>query len=245
MAPAVLSLSRNSLKSAIRGAARKAGYDLRVAQPNLNDFLRSRAIDLVIDVGAHIGGFGQTLRELGYSGQIVSFEPIEANFQMLQVRARKDGKWACHKLAMGDEPGILPISVTQVRTLSSFVPQGPIAKNYPEATIVRTEDVQVATLDSAPLRLDGSSAFLKIDTQGFERNVLAGAPKTMKKVLGVQLEVPVVHFYQNTWTIEEAFAFMRAAGFVLCQATPVGFCGQDPVAIGELDCIFRRKSSID
>jgi hypothetical protein len=69
----------------IRGAARSLalslGYDVRrTGSFNDNDyrrpihFLRSRNIDLVIDVGANVGQYAESLRKAGYAGWIVSFE---------------------------------------------------------------------------------------------------------------------------------------------------------------------------
>ncbi len=63
------------------------------------------AIDCVLDVGAHTGGYGVLLRELGYAGEIVSFEPTAASFAALEARARQRPEMAGPPARAGDERG--------------------------------------------------------------------------------------------------------------------------------------------
>ncbi len=84
---------------------------------------------------------------------------------------------------------------------------------------------------------------LKIDTQGFEREVLEGAQKTLSLVKGVLLELPIVNFYEGTWSFSEALDYMVARGWLLAQVEPVGYDPQDGVSAVELDCLFRRSQS--
>jgi hypothetical protein len=49
------------LRQTVRNAFRKRGWDV-VKGPNLNQFLASRDVDLVIDVGANKGDYGVHLR---------------------------------------------------------------------------------------------------------------------------------------------------------------------------------------
>src|SRR5882672_4717902 len=59
-------------------------------------------IDCVLDVGAHVGQYGRFLRNIGYTGHIVSFEPVRANFARLERRSERDAKWTIHRLALGN-----------------------------------------------------------------------------------------------------------------------------------------------
>src|SRR6056300_765065 len=50
-------------------------------------------INSVIDVGANIGQYALELRDLNYKGDIVSFEPLEKEFQILEKKSFRDSKW--------------------------------------------------------------------------------------------------------------------------------------------------------
>src|SRR4249919_3716648 len=65
------------------------------------EILESLKIDLVLDVGAHIGGYGLELRSNGYSGRIVSFEPLSETYKELASVAKRDPAWDCHQVALG------------------------------------------------------------------------------------------------------------------------------------------------
>jgi hypothetical protein len=77
--------------------------------------------------------------------------------------------------------------------------------------------------------------FIKIDTQGFEREMLAGGPKALAGATGVLLELPVINIYDDVWTLHEAVGSMREIGFIPSQFEPVGH--HNPIR-------WRRSSSI-
>ena len=55
--------------------------------------MRGNNINLVIDVGAHRGTYGNELRNDGYRGRIVSFEPLAGPFNELRKKVEKDSLW--------------------------------------------------------------------------------------------------------------------------------------------------------
>ena len=85
------------------------------------------------------------------------------------------------------------------------------------------------------------AAFLKIDTQGYERQVLLGAPECLLNVLGVQMELPIMHLYEGAWKFHEAVAYMSDRGFEISNIVPVNYDQTDTVSLVEVDCIFRRR----
>lgn len=213
-------------------------------EPGLIEFLDSRKVDLVFDVGANDGHFGLWLRESGYRGGIVSFEPIRALFDRLEARAQEDEAWEAHPVALGEKPGTARINVSASAVFSSLRPHREAATTFdPEAVPVRTEEIAIATLDAfAPLHA-GRTCFLKIDTQGFEQQVLLGARATLPMLQGVQLELPIIHLYSGVWGMSEAISFMAGQGFVVAQIRPVNYHPGDPVSWVEADCLFRRADA--
>lgn len=230
------------MKRLIKKAFRFFGYDIQKgAAANALDFLKVRQVDIVIDVGANIGQFGLYLRRWGYKEHIVSFEPIKSTCEVLKTAASRDGHWEVHNYALGARPGRMMLNVSENTIFSSFLELSDAAqRSYPETAVRRREEVEVVKLDDVVASFRGRNVFLKIDTQGFERQVLEGATKTMESLQGVQLELPVVHLYRDTWRIEEAIDYMRKAGFVIAQLRPLAYHSEDPVSLLVIDCIFRR-----
>lgn len=228
------------MKAFIQAVARRAGYDILRKKPGLVEFLDSRKIKTVVDVGANEGQFGLWLRARGYRGRIVSFEPTSAAFNVLKSKAARDGKWEVHRLALGAQSGQATINVSGYSEFNSLQQVTSAATRFdPRSAAIKQELIDVRTFDEMCIE-DLPHTLLKIDTQGFERQVLTGAVRSLPILCAVQLELPIVHLYKDTWRISEALEYMRTQGFVLSQMQPVNFSSVDPVSLVEVDALFRR-----
>ena len=70
---------------------------------------------------AHAAATATLLREAGYGGEIVSFEPVAASFAALERRAADDPRWRAHRLALGREPGTAQLNVARESNFTSFL----------------------------------------------------------------------------------------------------------------------------
>lgn len=225
----------------VRSFFRKRGYDL-VRGPNLHDYLRSRDVDLVVDVGGNSGGYGTYLRRWGYRGHILSLEPTSGAFQKLKALTARDPRWTALKLAAGREPGQATISVSRDDRFSSFHRLSAEGVAYdPKAAVIAEEAVEVVTLDGLLADNASQRPFLKIDTQGFERAILEGSGTFLNRCVGVQLELPIQQLYEDVWSLEEALSFMEDRGFMIAQTAPTNPRHDDPASVAELDCVFRPR----
>jgi len=224
----------------IRKILKSRGRDLIKYEPRLIDFLEHRKIDVVVDVGANTGQFAALLRKDRYAGRIISLEPIASVFEQLQTTAAGDPLWTTLNLAAGAHNGTAEIGVSDDTVFSSMLAVNRTASDFdPRARVVARETIQVRRLDELLADLQGR-IFLKIDTQGFEAQVLDGAGEWMSRVAGVQMELPCVHLYDGVWTMSQAMAAMERLGFTLFQARPVNVSKTDSIAPIELDCVFGR-----
>ena len=85
----------------------------------------------------------------------------------------------------------------------------------PHVDYIGEEEITVARLDDvAPEHLaSATKPFLKIDTQGFEREVLAGGAQTLETCVGLQLELSFVPLYSGGMLVDEAISFAYDQGF--------------------------------
>ena len=241
---AVPTFSSESLvmKTLIRRALRSFDLDIvRIgSRPSVIDFLFDRKIDLVLDVGANEGQFASSLRQHNYTGRIMSFEPIASVFEKLAISARNDPKWNIYNVALGAKAERTDIHVSVHSTFSSLRPLTEAAtKHEQSAAVDHIEQIEIRTLDDV-LPNPSGNILLKIDTQGFEQEVLQGARATLPALRGALMELPIVQFYHGNWSIQEALGFMAQAGFVPAQIHPVNYHSQDKFSVVEVDCLFRR-----
>lgn len=229
------------MKQFLKNAVRALGFEVRRIEPgrDLPSFVHSQSISLVLDVGANVGQFAMHLRERGYDGKIVSFEPISDVFSQLSKNAANDRNWQIVNSALGAASGSTTINVSEETVFSSILRQTDYAvDSFAGARPTRQEEIKLLKLDEV-FDYPGERILLKIDTQGYERDVLEGAANSLRSIEAVWLELPIVHLYQGVWGLEEAVSYMSERGFILSQIAPVNARWEDPVL--EVDCLFRRR----
>ncbi len=235
------------------GCLHSLGYELVPYPPS--DWARSRevlervlgklAIDCVFDVGANRGQYGDQLREIGYKGWILSFEPARALFDDLSRRAARRPPWRVFPYALGSENGQAEINVGESSFLTSFlVPLGP-SKTLPMNRAIGKETVEIRRLDSIFEQcMEGIGArriYLKLDTQGFDLEVLRGAEGILGSVLGAQTELSFVPIYHEMPGYMESLREFENRGFSVVDFVPVTRVSGDLLMM-EMDCILARGS---
>ena len=180
--------------------------------------LSAHGVDLVLDVGAAGGGYGCELRAFGYHGTIVSFEPMRDAYDRLSAARAGDERWLAHRCALGAGPGSAEINVASNSDSSSLLPMAERHRAAaPSVGYVGTETIDVARLDdvAAAHLATHQRPFLKLDTQGFEKQVLDGGPETLAQCVGLQVELSFVPLYDGGLLVDEAISLAYAAGFHL------------------------------
>jgi hypothetical protein len=111
----------------------------------------------------------------------------------------------------------------------------------PESAFTRSEETPIETLDSvsAQYMTPRNSTLIKIDTQGFEWQVLDGASQTVKLARGVMIELSVVPLYSGQRLWQEIFQRLESEGFRLWSLNPAFVDPRDGKTL-QLDGLFFR-----
>lgn len=227
------------IRSRARGLANDLGYDvhkLREAPepgaeperpptilPNadeavaeLMEVARPRA---VIDVGANVGQFASWVRRSGFDGPIISFEPQPDEHAELAAASELDAEWTvAPRCAVGSGDGTAQIHVAGNSQSSSMLEMLDLHKdNAPASVYVDSLETPVRRLDDllAEFDFDPAGALLKIDTQGFESEVLRGASLTLPVIAAAHVELSLAPLYDGQALVSEIFALFGAAGLEL------------------------------
>ena len=184
-------------------------------------------INCVLDVGANVGQYAQRLRAAGYTGRIVSFEPLGEFADKLRAAAVDDPGWTVCQYALGDTDSVAEINATPGRTLSSLLPASEFGKEWSNslrAPVQETVSVRrlASVLDEVVAGLDDPRIYLKLDTQGFDLQAVRGAGERLGEIIGLQSEVSCLPIYEQMPQMEEHLAEYRSAGFDIAGMYPVG-----------------------
>lgn len=212
---------------------------------NLRSILRDNSITCVLDVGANAGQFAESLRRLGYTGRIISFEPATKPRGILHAAAEGDPQWSIEPYALGSAAGTGVISVYMSDTFSSMRPVNDVGReNFGEFLGVTAEEkIEVKRLDDQlpVLFPDGipKGLLLKTDTQGYDLDVLQGSARTLECTQAVVTEAACEAIYANAPLYREVLAFLEAAGFAASGFYPTGH-RKDALVMMEFDALFVR-----
>lgn len=178
------------------------------------DKMRSKGtisgIDSIWDVGANQGQFAFMASSIWPDLPIYSFEPDPNSYKKLQENFKKfsiTGKTYCY--ALGDK-----VELKRLMRYANNVNNSLLENESFVDSIVDSVEVECTTLNIVSKDITGlNSAFLKLDVQGFELAVLAGAESFLEKCLFVQIEVSFSPSYSGGAHAGEIILAMRGYGF--------------------------------
>jgi len=175
-------------------------------------------ISTLLDVGANAGQYASLMRKIGYDGRIISFEPLNSAYKQLKEKTKNDKNWSCMNYALGAEIGKSVIHVSKNSFSSSIFDILPSHIEFDkDSEYIADQEIEIKTLDSIFDQFchPNDRVFLKIDTQGFEMNILKGATESLLKIDFIQLEMSIEPLYSKETLFPEMFVFLMSKGFEL------------------------------
>jgi FkbM family methyltransferase len=211
------------MRNILKHIAQQFGYDiLRVPTDPIarqqRDLFSKYGINLVFDIGANVGQYATRLRQSGYKGRIISFEPLPDEYDKIDRLSSADPKWIPVNTAIGNSIGRTSINVSQNSYSSSILDILPVhVESAPESTYTHRIEVPINTVDNVIDRyyFDGCGLYIKIDTQGFEMEVFKGCLKSLNRIRGFQMELSLVPLYSGEMLMHDMVSVLRDHGFKL------------------------------
>jgi FkbM family methyltransferase len=182
----------------------------------------ARQVRTVVDVGANVGLWALAAIDLFNPTRMLCLEPSPTTAHALR-RTLADKDVTVSEVAASDFDGTTELTLTADSVNVSLLPprvdemNALYGRGYEVVDHVSTE---VRTLDTLLQDWDEIS-LLKIDVQGAERQVLAGATATLRRTGIVQLEVTFQSHYDGDLSFYDLTNLMTAAGFHLANMSPV------------------------
>lgn len=214
-----------SAKLAVRGTLQR--FDVSVSRGvHANHVARTLAahrLDTMLDIGANVGQFALSVRRAGFDGRMISCEPLSGAYGELARRAAGDAAWEPLNVAVGRSVGEAVINVSANSYSSSILPMTDThRREAPGSDYVATERIPLTTVAKLvdEHRVDPARALLKIDTQGYEAEVLAGANDLVRDFGALQLEISFVELYETQQLAEATIGQLRDWGYRLQTLEP-------------------------
>ena len=203
-------------------------------------------VDVLLDVGANNGNYATTMRNVGFSKKIISFEPQKKAFDELQKISEGDNLWQVNHFALGNEDGNSVINIAGNSLSSSILEMLPKhSDTAPESIYVEKENITIKKLDTIFNSIVSANdiVMLKIDTQGFEKNVLDGAENALKNISIIQLEMSIVPLYKNEILMLDMIKHLDEIGFQLFSIEN-GFSDPSTGQLLQADGVFVNKNKV-
>lgn len=210
------------MKMFILNSLNKLGLVVRAYSPKnhkkamLQYVLDAFNIDCVLDVGANTGQYGMELLEMNYRGHILSFEPLSNAYSQLNDRSSSHTKWEAVNAALGSEEGESEIHVSENLVSSSLLEiEEQHIEAAPTSRLIDKEVIQVLPAAQFIGKFEEKNILLKIDTQGFEMEVLKGAGDSLNKVVALELELSFQELYKGGPKAWDVMKYLDDKGFEL------------------------------
>ena len=175
----------------------------------------------IVDVGANVGQWSSMLLNLVTPERLIMVEPIPDAFAILQKKFASNPRVEVQNVAIGERESVETLKITRDTTGASLLQprdemRAVIGSNW---TITSEVQVNMTTLDRLLVDLPEVS-LLKIDVQGYEKPVLAGAKQTLAKTKFLLIELNFMPQYDGgSWFGDVHEILTRDFGFFLANAS--------------------------
>lgn len=231
----------------IKQGLRQFGLSIRRWSPvhDATDQLVAKMTDLrittLIDVGANLGQFALSARDAGFAGDIYSVEPLSTAHAACLAASARDPKWhVLPRMALGAERGTATINVAHNLASSSLLEvDARSVEAEPQSGFMGTEEIEIRSLDDVAEAQWGDRIALKIDTQGFELEVLKGAQASLARVSLILLEMSLTPLYEGAPDFCTLYRAVEERGF-RCVGLIQGFADARRNELLQVDGLFER-----
>lgn len=179
------------------------GDELNVLADFLKPLSTRFASTVALDVGANIGNHSLFFAQR--FGKVHAFEPNPRTFGLLKVNASLTDNIVVHNIGLGSKRGRASLNFNPLNVGEASLT--PVQKGPMDV------EIQIERLDDLSNQL-GNVAFIKLDVEGFEPEVLAGAKAFLERFR------PVVAFEQNPSAFVDgrsaAAELLVSMGYQLC-----------------------------
>lgn len=188
----------------------------------------------IFDVGAYKGDFALLSKKVWKNSEIICFEPLTEQVKLLKEIAVNTPKMKVIEGVVGEEKKIIEFNEAETASscLNEQIDQGFLKTQKNMNTLVNY--ISDYNLNKPNL--------IKIDTQGYEYQVLLGAEDILGDVDVILAELNFIDIHKNVFLAADVINFLDKKNFVLYDIAEIH---RRPIdnAVWQTDFIFIKKDS--
>ncbi|MCC6687413.1 MAG: FkbM family methyltransferase [Fimbriimonadaceae bacterium] len=182
--------------------------------------LRGNHVELLIDAGAANGDWTQSNTPDSFTGKMFSIEPQESRLAEVRAKASGDPRWVVAAAALGAEESVMDLHISKNQDSSSLLDSTAENEGVFGAGVEYVgmqAGTRVAPLDAllSENGLSGLRSWIKMDVQGYEDRLIAGASEAMKVAQVVEVELTGFPAYKAGVSMGQMVTLMVNHGFEL------------------------------
>lgn len=239
----VLRLTRKS--NSILSIQNFQDFEYRLTKLRLLNFLEKRHIETVIDVGASSGDFVEIVKNAKPNANIYAFEPISDIFDILKARFGLCKQIYLYNSAVGNVDGDIDFYQNKFTHSSSILRIGekhigefPFTKDFIKKKVV------IQRLDTISHEFNLVKPILiKIDVQGYEREVISGAEKLFALADYLIIEVSFCELYEDQPLFNNLNEQLNSLGFIFSGVLHQLY-SSDSSSILQADALYIKNTKL-
>lgn len=187
---------------------------------DLKSLLRDCRLPVIVDVGANDGEVAADFLKHFPGARLIAFEPFAASYDELKVAFANRANVAVEQIALGSEAGTGQLNVFSGSRMNSLLEMDSDSRNIMKDSFAKTGDaaVNIDTLDRyCRARGIDHVDVLKIDTQGYDLEVLKGASELLSehRVTAILLEINFIPMYAGQPSFVDIHNFLSSRDYQL------------------------------
>ena len=213
---------------------------------SLRKLFETIEVEVLLDVGANAGQYGKATRSAGYSGRLISFEPLPDLARSMKYEARNDHSWEIRNEA------VIPTHQESIKfkrmkssQMSSFKPpkESSVEAVNEINQVIEEIEVKTTTLPAVLSELGSTSKImLKLDTQGLDGELLRANEGLLERFSVIQVELSFEAIYEGSDDWKMVVDLLEKQGFFIAAIFPNN-AGHFPRLI-EQDALFVNERLI-
>ena len=213
--------------------------ELKRKHSNQHKRLQNMDIDTVVDIWANIWQFLSEYQRILPKAKFHSFEPLPTAWMKLKENHGNKKNVTIYNVWLGKTQGTIEMNESDYDTSSSMLEMTELHKEaYPHTQWWHKAKVEVKTLDS--LDITGNTMLIKIDTQWYEDQIIAGWQETIKKAKVCIIETSFYPLYVGQPLFSDIYAMMIELWFMYYWWLEQGMDPKDGKCLFQ-DSVFIKK----